>query len=306
VDCYNRGVPQDFKEQFKEQIGFLRSSSEAYDGGNEPEAKRLSVNLRVLVHDTRRSVSLLTHLDIKDELPFVDTAPPPPPPGVIPVFSGGLCQAQKTFGEGTKTQIVPVLDLDPERNAMPRQCFADWWETPVLHDHEGNAFSRKDFVLAVADQDGGAHVDAQLEPAYEALTRGNSMRMTTSTETTEDGWEVVMGGTFGGGPQPQVEPPTHGEPLANSIALASIRQIAHEMLIAVEAISWTEDGSATVSAPICQQPFLGADIPALEAEFGRNDLCPCGSGRKFKKCFLKKEPRQARQWADPLFPGLAA
>jgi hypothetical protein len=130
--------------------------------------------------------------------------------------------------------------------------------------------------------------------------------MTTSTETTEDGWEVVMGGTFGGGLQPQVEPPTHGEPLANSIALASIRQIAHEMLIAIEAISWTEDGSATVSPPICQQQFLGADIQALESEFSRNDLCPCGSGRTFKKCFLKKEPRQSRQWADPLPPGLAA
>lgn len=302
-------MPQNFRQQFEEQIGFLRSSSEAYDAGKEPEAKRLSVNLRVLVHDTGRSVSLLRHLNIKDELQFVDTAPPPPPPGVIPIFNGGLCQARKTFGEGSKTQIVPVLDMDPERNAMPRQCFADWWETPVLHDHEGNAFTRKEFVLAVADQDGGAHVDAQLEPAYEALTRGNSMRMTTSTETTEDGWEVLMGGTFGGGVEPQVEPPTHGEPLENSIALASIRQIAHEMLIAINAISWAEDDRAIVSAPICQQPFLGTDIQALESEFGRNDLCPCGSGRKFKKCFLKKEPRRTRLWiggADPLPPGLAA
>jgi hypothetical protein len=287
-------VPQDFREQFAEQIGFLQSSSEAYDAGKEPEAKRLSVNLRILVHDTRRSVSLLTHLEIKDKLPFVDTASPPPPPGVIPIFNGGLCQARKTFGEGSKTQVVPVLGIDPERNAQPRQCFADWWETPVLHDHEGNAFARKDFVLAVADQDGGAHVDAQLEPAYEALTRGNSMRMTTSTETTEDGWEAVMGGTFGGGLQPQVEPPTRGEPLENSVALASIRQIAHEMLIAIDAVTWTEDGRAVVAAPICQQSFLDGDISALRSEAGRNDLCPCGSERKFKKCFLKKEPRRAR------------
>jgi hypothetical protein len=302
-------VPQDFRQQFEEQIAFLRSSSEAYDAGKEPEAKRLSVNLRILVHDTRSSVSLLTHLKIKDKLPFVDTAPPPPPPEVIPIFNGGLCQAHKTFGEGSKTRVVPVLDIDPERNAQPRQCFADWWETPVLNDHEGNAFTRKDFVLAVADQDGGAHVDAQLEPAYEALTRGNSMRMTTSTETTDDGWEVVMGGTFGGGLRPQVEPPTHGEPLENSIALASIRQIAHEMLIAIAAVTWSEDGGADVSAPICQLPFLGADIPTACSEVGRNDLCPCGSGRKFKKCFQKKEPRRARLWvgrADPLPPGLAA
>lgn len=259
-------MPQDFRQQFEEQIGFLRSSSEAYDAGKEPEAKRLWRGR------WRRGIY---------ELQFI------------------------LLGRGD----FPVLDIDPERNAMPRQCFVDWWETPVLHDHEGNAFTRKDFVLAVADQDGGAHVDAQLEPAYEALTRGNSMRMTTSTETTEDGWEVLMGGTFGGGPQPLVEPPTHGEPLENSVALASIRQIAHEMLIAIDAIRWAEDGSATVPVPICQQPFLGADIQALRSEFGRNDLCPCGSGRKFKKCFLEKEPRRARQWAEGVLsspPGLAA
>jgi SEC-C motif len=290
-------MPQDFKEQFKEQIGFLRSSSQAYDAGNEPEAKRLSVNLRVLVHDTRNSVSLLKHLEIKDKLPFVNTAPPPAPPGVISFFRGGLCIAEKTLGEGSKTRVVPVLDSDPLRNDQPRQCFEDWWKTPVLHDHEGNAFTRKDFVLAVADQDGGAHVDAQLEPAYEALTRGNSMRITTGTETTEDGWEVLMGGTFGGGAggsQLTVEPPTHGEPLENSIALASIRQIAHEMLIAIDAITWAEEGCADVPSPICQLPFQDTDISALRSELGRNDLCPCGSGRKFKRCFLQKEPRRPR------------
>lgn len=26
----------------------------------------------------------------------------------------------------------------------------------------------------------------------------------------------------------------------------------------------------------------------LEEKLGRNDLCPCGSGRRFKKCCLKK------------------
>ncbi|MEO8494125.1 MAG: SEC-C metal-binding domain-containing protein [Planctomycetota bacterium] len=26
----------------------------------------------------------------------------------------------------------------------------------------------------------------------------------------------------------------------------------------------------------------------LEEKLGRNDLCPCGSGKRFKKCCLKK------------------
>jgi hypothetical protein len=281
-------VPQDFKEQFDQQIGFLETSAAAYDAGQEAEAKRLAVNLRVLLHDTRRSVSLLKHLGVKDKLPFVDTAGSAAPPGAIVVFAGGLCSVRHKTGEGGSSRFVPVLDTDQERNIQPRQCFKDWWQTPVLHDQEGNSFARNNFVFEVANKDGGAHVDAQLGPSYEALTRGNSMRLTQEEQVTDDGWSVVMGGVIGGPPSED------SEPISNSIALASIRQITHEVLIAIEAVAWTEDGSAVVSTPICQQPFLGADISALRSATGRNDPCPCGSERKFKQCFLKKEPRRAR------------
>ena len=30
------------------------------------------------------------------------------------------------------------------------------------------------------------------------------------------------------------------------------------------------------------------DGKLLEEKLGRNDLCPCGSSKRFKKCFLKK------------------
>ena len=32
----------------------------------------------------------------------------------------------------------------------------------------------------------------------------------------------------------------------------------------------------------------GVELPAVSAKIGRNDPCPCGSGRKHKKCCLKK------------------
>lgn len=292
--CYKRfAMTQDFKEQLKEQVAFLESSCQAYDAGNESEAKRLAVNLRILVHDTRSSVSLLTHLSVKDQLPFVDTASPDAPPEAIVFFDGGLCNIRKTLGGDSDTRFVPVLDFDPERNAQPRQCFEDWWETPALNDQEGNSFTRKDLVRAVADQDGGAHIDAQLEATYAALTRGNSMRLATDREKTDDGWETVLSGTFGGDPI-QTEPPTQGEPIGNSIALASIRQIAYEMLNSLGVVEWDEFGGAGVSNPICQQPFLTTDASALRASTGRNDPCPCNSRRKFKHCFLAKNPRAVR------------
>lgn len=274
-------------------MGFLESSARAYDEGHEAEAKRLAVSLRVLLHDTRHSVSLLNHLQIKDRLAFKDTAAGDPPPGAIVLFSGGLCTVKCTTGPDGSTEFDPVLDTDPERNAQPRQCFGDWWETPVLHDQEGNSFTRKNFVLAVADQDGGAHVDAQLEAAYEALTRGNSMRLTQDKGKTDDGWEVVLGASFGGPPSED------SEPISNSIALASIRQITFEVLESVKAIEWDEAGDATVAHPICQLPFLENDAAQLRSQVGRNDLCPCDSGRKFKRCFLLKEPRHPQGFLGP-------
>lgn len=281
-------MTQDFKGHFEEQIGFLESSAAAYDAGTESEAKRLAVNLRVLLHDTGRSTSLLTHLGVKDKMAFRNTASEPHPPEVIVMFDGGLCVIRSNLGEGGGgSTFVPVLDTDPERNSQPEQCFEDWWKTPILHDQEGNSFSRADFIDAVANKDGGAHVDAKLGAAYAALTHGNSMRLTQEKGTTEDGWETVMGGVIGGPPDES------SERILNSIALASIRQIAFEVIKSVEVITWVDEVAA-VPDPICQLPIAGRDFAILEALVGRNDPCPCQGGRKMKKCLLQKRPRPSR------------
>lgn len=292
-------MSQDFKEQFDQQIGFIETSARAYDEGNEPEAKRLAVNLRVLLHDTKNSTSLLKHLGVKYLLPFRNTAGDPPPAGALMVFGGGLCSIEATLGEGGgKSRFVPVLDTDPARSSRPLQCFEDWWRGPILNDQEGNSFSRYDFVHSVANKDGGAHVDAKLGAAYQALTRGNSMRLTQEKGVTEDGWETVMGGVVGGPPDEDAEP------ILNSIALASVRQIAFELLENVREISWT-DGAALVDAPICQLPLVGENFAQLTSDVGRNDPCPCGGGRKFKRCLLQKKPgtpRDASVAQAPLTP----
>jgi hypothetical protein len=159
------------------------------------------VNLRILLHDTRHSTSLLEHLGVKDLLPFRNTAADPPPLGVLMMFGGGLCSAEATLGKGGgQTRFAPVLGSDPARSSSPHQCFADWWRGPVLSDQEGNAFSRYDFVHAVANKDGVVHVDAKLGAAYQALTRGNSMRLIQEKGVSEDGWETVIGGVVGGRP----------------------------------------------------------------------------------------------------------
>jgi hypothetical protein len=83
--------------------------------------------------------------------------------------------------------------------------FVDWWNTPVLKDNCGRTLCRRELVLNVADTDGGAHVDPELEEAYMAISRENSL-----------GWEFSTG--------------TKNSSLEGRPELACIRQIAHELL----------------------------------------------------------------------------
>lgn len=59
-----------------EQVDYLESSAHLYDKRRKYEAKRLAVTIRVLLHDTSMSRSLLQQLDLKHRLLFLDTAGP--------------------------------------------------------------------------------------------------------------------------------------------------------------------------------------------------------------------------------------
>lgn len=139
-------------------------------------------------------------------------------------------------------------------------------------------FSREDFVRYVADQDGGAHVDAELGESYEALTRRNSMQIASNTG---------MLGFFFGPTSDKVAGPERSP--GSSVALASVRQITHEVLTTLErALEMDDQGVHGVRCPICPLSI------SAEVDAGRNDPCPCGSGRKFKRCFGLRAPRNPR------------
>lgn len=151
----------------------MRIGASAYDAGEEAAAKSLATSLRVMVHDTRSSRSLLSHLGVKDHLPYLDTAPAEPPAGVISLGCG-LCIFNLDTGTQQVTYRAPLDDLSTDLQ-HPHSCFEDWWRLPVLCDTGGRQFSRADLVLTVANKDGGAHVDDLLPEDYAALTRGNSL-----------------------------------------------------------------------------------------------------------------------------------
>ena len=148
-------------EQLRTQVGFIERSSAAYDDGYEDEARRLATVIRVLVHDTRNSTSLLMQLGVKDKLRYHDTTVRSRP-GAIVLGSSGLALQRITTGPGGGGRYVPVGDDPNPDRIRPPVLFRDWWaESFKIANDE---FTRKQLVLNVANQDGGAHVDPSLDP----------------------------------------------------------------------------------------------------------------------------------------------
>lgn len=213
---YDLSQPE-LEQHLAEQVSFLRVSAQAFDAGMEAEAKRLATSIRVLVHDTRTSQSLIGQLGLKESMRFTDTTIRREvlPPGMTSwstgtiVLHSGITITQMQLGPDGGTKFAAPLDnIAPEREGPPVE-FAQWWKPVILTDMQGNEFSRKSFVLALANEDGGAHVDPKLATGYAALVKANSL------------------GRMGAGPGQEMRP------LLN-IALATVRQIAHELLRTLE------------------------------------------------------------------------
>jgi hypothetical protein len=186
-----------------------------------------------------------THGGLKDSIRFEDTTirhvELPPgftelPPGSI-VLDSGITVTRMRFGgpDAGVAFAAPLDDVAPERIGPPVD-FEQWWEPVILTDMQGNVFSRKSFVLALANEDGGAHVDPELRASYAALVKANSL------------------GRMGAAPGQAMRP------LLN-IALTSTRQITH---LAVEVRRRLDDpptGLVSVYIPyrvlIAKDPLLG-------------------------------------------------
>lgn len=192
----------ELKNHLDEQLQLLIASTEAYDKGFDGEAKRIAATLRVLLHDTADSKSLLEQLGLKDQ-DFYDTA----------------AKAEEFFSKGKRLgsfaglvgiqagdggRYVPFFDESPPgfTEYVP---FDKFWGRVVFIDNQENSFTRKKIILAVANQDGGTHVDPNLDEKYYQLSRENSM-----------GWEVFENAS---------QPSSPGKP-----ELPALRQIAHEVL----------------------------------------------------------------------------
>jgi hypothetical protein len=248
----------------------LLRSVDDYEAGHTDEARRMALTVRVLLHDTDCSVSLLTHLGLKGKLTFYDTASEVDPHQAGTHLSLLVLLFTAAPGRSPQSKFEARLDDQPTSPKEEMQPFDEWWDTTVIRDDQGNRYSRRDIVLTLADQDGGAHVDIEVSDKYLRLVAGQAT-----------GWRELQA--------------DQSEGLVEGLELATSRQIAHEVLVTLArhcpgcfptpdlANKYANESmkpDAENWALFADIRFYGEDDPHL----GRNDPCWCGSGRKLKKC----------------------
>lgn len=230
----DRGM-DDLRERLHEQVGLLQLACSAYDDGKRDAAKFMAVTLRLLLHQTHVSHALLDQLGLR-QIRFSEwnyagyrnrlNAPP----GDWSVEFGGLvgegpnsksaklimpttssCRLAVAFNSGDSAEYVaPLSTLGREI----RKRFPQWWNDEVVRDMKERKLCRKDIVLEIANTDGGAHVDPQLEERYLEFSRKNSLKWGFSRNGLD--WEAI--------------PAPH---------LSCMRQIAHETLVTLtRAVPW--------------------------------------------------------------------
>jgi hypothetical protein len=166
------------RDSFREWAGRFRRAAETYDSGELGEAKNLSGLLRMLLHDSREQC-LLTQIGRK-HIMFFNT----PHIGVgskLVCDEGGGFVTFAQDGSPQETAVAhsrPVYDLF-DRGTWSHVKFSKWWKEQVLPTTSGKrVLSRRDLVLTMANEDGGAHIDRMIDEDYASVVRKEDMKVT--------------------------------------------------------------------------------------------------------------------------------
>jgi hypothetical protein len=174
------------RAQIQRQLGFLKRSCEAFDAGQHDEGLRIAVSLRVLFHDTQVSTSLLTHLGIKTTAKLLTTFEP----GYAEDKQSGTMVISVPFWVDSKGVRKPPLEKNERHDFIPAP---QWWDEVVMAMSSRKKFSRKDIVLAAANQDGGAHVDANPSLKTHHLFKASGRTRTLLfKEWSFDSWTIII------------------------------------------------------------------------------------------------------------------
>ncbi|MBI9075694.1 MAG: hypothetical protein JEZ02_09810 [Desulfatibacillum sp.] len=201
----NRGInirkDNNLLECLFNQIAFLESSAKAFDEGELREAIRMATQVRVLMHETRNSKSLLGQLNVRHTLKYNDTSAPYRPDDLMSYT--GLCAIKVSDTIASYHAPLNTRGWKPKKVTL-----GQWWNGFVVDDRAGTTLSRKDVVSLLANKEGGAHVDTNMSNEYKKLKTGELAK-----------WVKVD---------------TEGDGFMRDFHLFTMRQITYEMLVTLE------------------------------------------------------------------------
>jgi hypothetical protein len=153
------------QEMLAQQLGFLKSSLQAYKVGNDAESLRMATTLRVLIHDTTKSHALLKQIDPNYlNLTILDRPDFSSGRKILVLYGIGVSRS----GDGTGTARPDMTLNDPALQLTPLE---KWWNRLVLVFTDSNGqhveFTRRNLVLTLVNKEGGAHVDPTIPVEYE-------------------------------------------------------------------------------------------------------------------------------------------
>lgn len=171
------------------------------------------------------SKSLLTQLKIKEKLHFLDTSLSKGSfsfynmsnlrnTTIISKSYYGLLAKEVNVEDGKEIlKYLPLCLHENSKNyfeSCPNLKFDDWWHKNIYDDGKGIMFSRKELVTYVANHDGYAHVEENIDNKYQSFKDANILEnFINSNKKTK----------------------------VNLATLNSIRQIAYEVLTTMNEIT---------------------------------------------------------------------
>jgi hypothetical protein len=151
--------PANDSNLLKSQYSRLRDALDGFYSGKEVQALNVALTLRVLIHKTTQSHSLLSRLNPNYWDLTIYHMPLNPKAVFVVPFS------LQIRGDGTSRVIRSRFD-SPSYKQVP---LSEWWDA----DYQplgAVRLSKKTIVLSVANKDGGAHVDDKVPDAHATLS----------------------------------------------------------------------------------------------------------------------------------------
>lgn len=151
--------PANDEKLLRDQYARLKDALNGFYAGNEVQALNIAITLRVLVHETSKSESLLSRLcQHYWDLTIRHKPLNPRAAFVVPIrfqlVGGGTGRVIRSGFDSPSYQLVPLRR---------------WWNDD--YQPLGNIkLSKKTIVLNVADKDGGAHVDDKVPDSHATLS----------------------------------------------------------------------------------------------------------------------------------------